>query len=175
MSETITKSRSDLTGRKCRAVFSPCERFRYVLDWITDPGKPHLTALMLNPSTADHEQTDPTVDGMLKRAHHWGYGGLRVINLFAFRATDPAEMMRESDPVGPWNDRAIMDALRAAVDDGSPVICGWCRHGSHRGRAATVLAMASRTDALLMCLARNYDGSPRHPLYIAHDVKPERL
>jgi hypothetical protein len=87
---------------------------------------------MLNPSTADASQDDPTIRRCIGFARQWGCGRLVVLNLFAFRATDPADLKRAADPVGPEN-RAWFD--RTLVDDlvGGPVVCGWGVHGAHLG------------------------------------------
>lgn len=172
MTDLVTRTRTDLSGLHCSAVFSHCERFRYELTWVWDRSKPILTLWLLNPSTADHEKLDPTVQGLVKRARHWGYGGARVINLFAFRATRPRDMLAVSDPVGPHNDAVSLAALHQTLDAGVPVICGWGAHGGHRGRDQVARAMAAQLDVRLMALELNADGSPRHPLYIAHTVRP---
>ena len=168
----IHLARSDLSGMHCSASFSECERYRYLLTWRWS-ADPLLIAWMLNPSTATHEKLDPTIDGLMKRARAWGHGGVRVINLFAFRATKPADMMKAADPIGPENNAVTIDVLHEARHRDEPVICGWGKHGAHRGRAAFAEAIAAGADVSLRCLATNNDGSPRHPLYIAHCIEPQ--
>ena len=107
----------------CEAWFSeelptPLYRYRLSRHW-ADP--PHLVAWMLNPSTADHEVLDNTIKGIETRAQAWGYGGLTVINLFAFRTKDPSLMKAAADPIGPGNDDVILDVLHAAAANGSIV------------------------------------------------------
>lgn len=172
MTDLLTLTRTDLTGMRCTAVFSPCEQYRYDLVWQWDDSKPLLTFWLLNPSTATHEELDNTVKGLIKRARHWGYGGVRVINLFGFRATDPADMKKQDDPVGPDNDRVIAQALQDAFETGVPIICGWGAHGSHRDRDTECRLMAIDRDVRTMFLELNADGSPKHPLYIKHDLRP---
>ena len=58
----------------------------------------------LNPSTADEKENDPTIVRCINFAKSWGYGGVCVANLFAFRATLPIEMMASKDPIGKEND-----------------------------------------------------------------------
>ena len=139
------------------AWYSECGAFRYRLRRVWGAG-PVLTAVLLNPSTATEAADDPTIRGLAARARAAGLGGLDVFNLFALRARDPAALRRAPDPVGPENDAV----LRETADT---VLCGWGRHGGARGIAvAAALRAAGRR---LMCLGRNADGTPRHPLYVA--------
>ncbi|WP_296540155.1 DUF1643 domain-containing protein [Rhizorhabdus sp.] len=165
-------SRTDLSGMECRALFSECEAYRYTLTWRW-ARDPLLIAWMLNPSTATHEALDNTVSGLIKRARVWGLGGVRVINLFAFRATEPADMKRAKDPVGPENDRCTLEILREAKADGDRVVCAWGAHGKHKGRDKAALGLAAGVGIQLHAFQINDDGSPKHPLYIAHEVEPQ--
>lgn len=165
-------ARTDLSGMECRALFSECEAYRYTLTWRWSPA-PLLIAWMLNPSTATHEDLDPTVGGLIKRARVWGLGGARVINLFAFRATDPADMKRQRDPIGPENDRVTREILEEAKTDGDKVIAAWGAHGKHLKRDQVGLKIAASVGIDLHAFVINDDGSPKHPLYIAHDVEPQ--
>jgi hypothetical protein len=89
-----------------------------------------------------------------------------VLNLFAFRATDPAHMIAEADPVGPENDIHLREAFEHARDI-APVIAAWGVHGVHNGRAEAVRALAEECGVTLMCLGVTKDGHPRHPLYVS--------
>lgn len=170
----ITRSRTDLSGLVASAVFSDCERYRYRLDWRWSRDTTPLVAIMLNPSTATHEALDPTIAGLVKRARLWGLGGVVVTNLFAYRATEPTDMLAAADPVGEHNDDQIRLVLREEVMRGSgTAIAAWGKHGSHRGRASEVLAIVRSEGAHPHALQLNVDGSPRHPLYVAHDRRPE--
>jgi len=87
------------------AVFSPCDRYRYVL-WRT--WKPHIPSVVfigLNPSTADAQRNDPTIRRCIGFAQTWGYGGIIIANLFSYRATQPNTLRQVSDPVGPDTDQ----------------------------------------------------------------------
>jgi hypothetical protein len=158
---------------KTEAVYSECGQYRYYLCWRWSDA-PALYVWMLNPSTATHEHLDNTVKGLIKHARQWGYGAVVIINLFAFRATQPRDMLAASDPVGPHNDATTLATLRAAVEDGSPVVAAWGTDGKHRGRAAKARAMAKQLDCQLFVFQFNMDGSPGHPLYIPHEVRPSR-
>jgi len=158
------------------ANFSPCRTWRYRLWRRWSDARP-ITMLMLNPSTADEEDNDPTVERCERRARACGYGGLTVLNIFAFCATDPKVMKAAPDPIGPSNDDAIRAVLagvaRARLEGFSaPLICaGWGAHGSHRGRDRQIANMAINAGADLHCLAVTKSGQPGHPLYLRNDAQ----
>lgn len=119
---------------------------------------------MLNPSTADHERDDPTIRTLIRIADGWGYGGLHVINLFAFRSSSPAEMRSADDPVGPCNDAAVRAALRCAAYDDLPVLAAWGNGGDYRNRDIWFCGVAGMFGVRLICLGTTIGGSPKHPL-----------
>ncbi|MGH3977119.1 MAG: DUF1643 domain-containing protein, partial [Pseudonocardiaceae bacterium] len=107
------------------AVLSGCGRYRYQLTRTWDPGQQRATFIMLNPSTADAADDDPTIRRCTSYARSWGLGGLMVVNLYAYRATDPADLWKVDDPVGPDNDDHLRAVLAAATDVGAPVVAAW--------------------------------------------------
>jgi hypothetical protein len=121
---------------------------------------------MLNPSTADATQDDPTIRRCIGFARAWGYGALEVVNLFACRATDPERLRRVPDPVGPENDRHILRAVRRA----SETVVAWGNRGVHLGRHDAVLRLLRRRRVAVHCLGRTQAGHPRHPLYLRTDA-----
>lgn len=143
------------------AMVSQDGRYRYELRrrWRHDG----LTAcwLMLNPSTADADTDDATIRRIIGFSQSWGFAGLVVRNLYAFRATDPAEMLRAEDPFGPGNDRVLGHCTREAVtvlawgDNADPV------------HAAAVVADLQQAGAVLRHLGRTKRGNPRHPVRLA--------
>lgn len=145
---------------KSDAVISDCGRYRYRLSRIWDHSLPLCVFIMLNPSTADAEQDDATIRRCRGFALREGFGGLVVVNLFAFRATDPKDLRSASDPVGPANDRYIIEATR---DVDVRVIAAWGVNGGLLDRDNAVQRM---TGPDLMCLGRTSRGAPRHPLYV---------
>lgn len=116
-------------GTWAYAEYSSSEKYRYslALRWdFSDEGR-YLNFLMLNPSTATELANDPTVEGCERRAMEWGYAGVTITNIFAYRATDPGEMKAQADPVGAWNDKTIFDEARYS----GMVVCAWGNHGEH--------------------------------------------
>lgn len=93
---------------KTDAVLSTCRKYRFALWRIWDESKPYAMIIGLNPSTADEKEDDPTIARCIGFARSWGYGGLCMANLFAFRATEPADIFAASDPIGPGNDEWLI-------------------------------------------------------------------
>jgi hypothetical protein len=148
------------------AVFSPCGKYRYRLTRELGSG-PRVVFAMLNPSTATETVSDPTVTRCMNFARSWGYGSLEVVNIFAYRSTDPYAMKLERDPVGPDNDRHIRDACNGAF-----VVCAWGRHGSFLSRDLHVIWMLRQDGVRLHCLKMTKDHLPSHPLYLPGSLKP---
>ncbi len=152
--------------------FSLCRNYRYTLwrEWgdlvrAKQEGY-YLMVIGLNPSTADERVNDPTIRRCMGFAREWGFTGLLMTNLFAFRATDPAVMKAAADPVGEENNKWLM--MAAGSLDCGMILAAWGAHGSHLGRAEKV----TRAIAGLQCLKKNADGSPMHPLYVPGDTVP---
>jgi len=161
----VSKSLDKTAG----AVFSPVGRHRYLLWRVWNLDAPLWSFGMLNPSTADHLQLDPTITRCQSRALAAGAGGLIVWNLFAIRATDPRDMKAASDPVGPANDAAILAGTAFA----SLNIAAWGAHGTHREREFRVRSMLGKEDVELQALAFTSAGHPRHPLYLKASLQPQ--
>lgn len=151
------------------AVYSSCEAYRYELTRVWDAGAGRVSFVMLNPSTATEVQNDPTVERCERRARALGFGAFRVVNIFAFRATDPKVMRAQADPVGAGNDAAIMAAAAWA----DRVVCAWGSHGAHLERGAAVAALLRGSGRPLYQLGLTKAGEPKHPLYIGYDRQPE--
>lgn len=144
---------------KRSAVISPCGTYRYALERSTGIQGPNVTWLMLNPSTADASKDDPTIRKVVGFSKRNGFGVAMVVNLFAWRATDPKECLANlADAEGHFNFKAVTEA--AAISD--VVICAWGRQPWAKEQAANVLGWIPDTG--LFCLGTNGDGSPRHPL-----------
>lgn len=147
------------------ACISECGRYRYRLYRQWDENRPDVLFVMLNPSTADHRMDDRTITRCVGFARDWCYGGLLVGNLFALRSTNPAELYKGDDPIGPYNDAALRD-MAARVD---VIVAAWGDNGAFRNRGSKVLRMLS---GKCYALKLNRSGHPAHPLYLPGDLKP---
>lgn len=147
------------------AVLSEDRRYRYRL-WRLWDDTPALLWVMLNPSVADADFDDPTIRKCIGFARRWGYGGIQVVNLFAWRATKPDELNYAHDPIGPNNDVHISQAVRMCPDK----IIAWGARLPSRfpDRASEVLGVLGNN---VSCLRRSATGMPHHPLYIPYNQK----
>lgn len=144
------------------ALISPCGQFRYYLIRQWDTSLPVLFFVMLNPSTADALQDDPTIKACIRQARAHGYGGICVLNLYAYRATKPADLKAAGYPVGPLNDAMIA----ALIPPAAVVVCAWGANGRERWRASEVLHwLRAYSLAELVAIGFLADGTPRHPLF----------
>lgn len=155
-----------LAGVERSATFSPDGRYRYTLTRTWDDEGRSLLWVMLNPSTADADADDPTVRRCVAFSQRWGYGSLTICNLFAWRATRPAELRRaDVEPIGPDNvatlDRELAAHARAVVAWGA-----W----SGAVKPPPIQAMAALHNTTLWCLGTTAQGRPRHPLYVRGDT-----
>jgi hypothetical protein len=122
----------------------------------------------LNPSTADATADDPTVRRCVGFAKTWGFGGVDVVNLFAFRATEPRVLRRAADPTGTENDAHLLEVAATA----GRVVAAWGIHGSYRGRDEAVLGLLRAAGVKVSCLSHTQAGHPRHPLYAKGSLRP---
>lgn len=152
-------------------------RFRYELRRVWDGRKPLLVVCMLNPSTADHQKDDPTILALIHFARLWGYGGLLVVNLCAFRASSPTVMMAAADCIGTENEDHIERALAYAQANGRQALAAWGNDGQFMTLEPHVRNRASVLGVDLICLGTTNSGAPKHPMArgrhrIPRDQKP---
>ena len=157
--------------QRSTARFDPARRYRYTLLRVWDAALPRLCCCMLNPSTADIDQDDPTVARCGRFARAWGCGSLEVVNIFALRATDPRKLYKAADPIGPENDAAILAAARRA----DIFLAAWGNHGALLDRGQRVLTRLLARDIAPHCLAITKQGQPKHPLYTRSNSRPMPL
>lgn len=157
-------------GRDSGALFSPMGRYRYRLWRRWEPERPHVVWVLLNPSTADAEQDDPTIRRCMGYARAWHFGGIEVVNLFALRGSDPKVIYEADDPVGPENDIHLLEAAL----EGELVVCAWGAHGSHQGRSAAVLRGLRAIGVVPHALKLTAGGEPGHPLYLHSSLRPKQ-
>jgi hypothetical protein len=160
------------------AAISECGRYRYSLHRRWGDGD-QVCWIMLNPSTADAKQDDPTIRRCIGFSRRWGFGGLVIVNLFAWRATDPkevkAQLQDQAGPnmVGPLN----REAIRAAIESSAVIVAAW---GASLQPWSVAMGQLAQLDChyrgrALMCLGTTKGGSPRHPLYVKATTELEPL
>lgn len=156
----------------CTAVLSECGQYRYALKREWDAKKPKVMFVMLNPSTADHKDNDATIRRCIGFAKSWGFGGIIVGNLFAYRSTQPDQLLTCTDPIGPAN----MLTLQELYTECASVVCAW-GNGSIVDKIMKMhpnyrpLQNFKMTDLYYLKLSNS--GHPWHPLYLHGDTVPE--
>ncbi len=147
------------------AEFSACGRYRYKLWRVWDHTHPVIFFIMLNPSTADAENDDPTIRRCIRFARDWGYGGVRVGNLFAWRTPYPSALRVAPEPVGRENDNALLELAEGAA----LIVAAWGMHGAWGGRGQVV---RKRFSDRLHALGMTKSGEPAHPLRLRRTSRP---
>lgn len=152
---------------KNTAKLSKCRRYRYALWRTWDESKPLVLFVGLNPSTADETTDDATLTRCINFAKSWGYGGVCMANLFAFRATLPTDMKTAKDPVGKDNDKW----LKKLANDAGIVVAAWGNDGAYLNRSTHVKILLPYMNYLKM----NKSGEPAHPLYLPAKLTPTQM
>lgn len=158
------------------AVFSECGTYRYQLvrerdvDLADDDlSRGTVNFLLCNPSVAGIDVNDPTVLRTQKRAFKYGIRGRRfsrliVTNLFGVISTDPKGLGKLPDPIGPDNDRWIIESAKEA----DILIVGWGDVGARYKRPGQVIKMLQEHGIAMFCLGVNESGHPVHPLMLSY-------
>lgn len=151
------------------ALVSDCGQYRYWLSRVWRDqirvGMPPLVFVMLNPSTADAVEDDPTIRRCIGFAKREMAGALMVMNLFALRSPKPEALRAAADPVGPDNDYH----LKRLLGDGyATVVCAWGADKFAEQRASDFVSLMAGRE--LHCLGMTKGGAPKHPLYLPADA-----
>lgn len=150
-------------------------KYRYWLTRVWDDQLPRMMWILLNPSIADNRTDDPTVKKCMGFAKGLGYGSIEIVNLFAYIATEPKELLDiinnnkkiegckeltgKKAAIGPYNDQHIKTAAQRA----EVIILGWGNNASPFKRCKDVIELLP--DKELKCIEINRSGQPKHPLY----------
>lgn len=150
------------------ATFSLDGEYRYRLTRRWGEGPVSVTWVMLNPSTADANVDDPTIRRCIGFTKAWGGNALTVVNLFAYRATNPKALHGVHDPIGPLNWRHVAEAVRQST----VTVCAWGAHAQSvpAFRYAPNVPVVAGAVVDTWCLGTTKNGSPRHPLYVRADT-----
>jgi len=128
-----------------------------------------VTFVGLNPSTADATQDDPTIRRCIRFAREWGFARMKMVNLYAYRATDPTSLFVAEEAgmyvIGPENDHVI-----SLVFGGSDkIVAAWGALAPEKRVAEFVETFGGWQ---MWALGLTQGGRPRHPLYMRADVIP---
>lgn len=148
------------------ATISECGRYRYDLTRDTGEGAGSVLWVMLNPSTANATEDDPTIRKCIGFTQRWGFRHLKVINLFAYRATDPTKLTAP-DIIDSGNIQAIFSEVGAH----DRVVFAWGGGLKYAHGNKWVAEFIARTFFDAQCFGLNRDGTPKHPLYLSYETE----
>lgn len=143
---------------KYDATLSKDHKYRYKLSREWDSSRKKVLFICLNPSTADEKTDDRTVTRCMDFAKRWGFGGIMMGNLFAYRSTDKRQIYACDDPIGPENDMHLKDM----AEDAGLIVAAWGNDGGFMNRSSVIRKMFAN----MKCLQINASGEPKHPLYV---------
>lgn len=144
------------------AEFSTCRKYRYSLWRIWNDNLPLIMFIGLNPSTANEEVSDRTIETVVRYAKNWCYGGVYMMNLFTYVTRNPDQLIKDDA----FKDN--IERLKKVGDKCQDIIFAWGAFKAAKERAATVIKMFPNARAL----AVNKDGTPHHPLYLPGNIRP---
>lgn len=151
------------------AIISACGQYRYGLERYWGNTLTRVLWIMLNPSTADGTSDDPTIRRCVGFTEAWGFSGLVVANLYAYRTPYPKALRTKyaaaGDIVGPDNDHWI----KFMAERSSLVVCAWGQIGPDPHRPPAVRRMLGQVSAL----GFTKSGQPRHPLMLPKNLTPQ--
>jgi hypothetical protein len=155
------------------ATISDCGKFRYRLGrrWASGPA---MLFIMLNPSTADAYTDDPTIRKCIGFAERNGADAIEVVNLFAFRATDPKALARAGWPVGPENAEHVARATKEVHEDEGRIVLAWGANARGRDEAKAMICDLARCGLPLYVFRFLLDGTPAHPLMLPYSCDLQR-
>lgn len=141
--------------------------YRYELRRVWDESKPLLLFIGLNPSCANDLSDDNTSRVCINYAKRWGFGGLVMANLFAYRTPKPSELFDAQKPIGGENN----EHLQRLQKEVGLVVCAWGNDGVYLNRNLEVLSFLKQPYSLKILKS----GQPGHPLYKSSKINREDL
>jgi len=151
-----------------------------------EPNEKFILYVMLNPSTADAENDDPTTRKLGRITSSNGYYNYKIRNLFAARATKPIDLInwlkdemkpRSKKPIA--NDNRSLNRLSSLnwtndLKRAAKIVMAWGGDGakpSIKGRRNEVSNYLERHYNNKLCyMALTESEEPRHPLYLGIDL-----
>jgi hypothetical protein len=147
-----------------RTIFNVDRTHRFTLFRHWGDADDFACGISMNPSGAAEDVSDPTVDGMCRRAReYWGVGAYYQLNVMSVRGTYSAELRKTGVVNLPENDEWI----RRIASSARLVIVSWGNPGHKSGRGPIVAGILRQVcdPTRVFCFGRNKNGSPVHPLY----------
>lgn len=143
-------------------------RYSLIREW-DESNQKRVVFVLLNPSTADNVEEDQTTKVCIEFAKRWGYGSLQIVNLFAYRATDPNDLKKVKDynkMVGEHNYGFLQSALQSA----SKIVVAWGEHGKIQKRYMDESLKSLFSNFRLYCFREIANNQPKHPLGVNYNI-----
>lgn len=160
------------------AAFSPCGKYRYWLTRRWSEGQ-LLGIIGKNPSKADAKRDDHTIVKEIALTKFWGYGGFLKLNCYDLIATDSNELIHVTESIACSKFNLIEPLITTLLIHGvKDVLCVWGTHSNRylaeriRNRGEMLRRRLRDAGFALLCLGRNSDGTPKHPLYLDPKTRP---
>jgi len=133
--------------------------------------------MLHNPSTANAEQDDPTSRRGIGFAQRWNAGRMVFVNPFAGIATQPIDLWKMDDPVGPDNTSHIAAVALEVTNSKGFFVFAWgaisppaVLRDKVREHLHDVEVSVRAYCVDIRCFGRTQSGDPRHPLYLRNDT-----
>ena len=147
-----------LPGVRGSAIFSECGNYRPYLSRRWAAGET-VTWLCMNPSSATNLLDDATSRKLTRHSQRLGYGGLFLVNVMDFRATDPQQIPVDFER----SDRNLHYISKCAALSAMVVLAYGGLRGRVRWQNFAAAAVEACGNAQLGVVLRNANDSPRHP------------
>lgn len=156
------------------AGISSDKQYRWWLYRVWNKTKPLVIWVMMNPSTADHRKNDPTIMKVIRYSQRWGYGGIIVLNLYAYRTSNPDDLPScPRERKGHRNNWWFRVIFKYAKARSLPVVCAW--GAKHKERGDWVRRLAADLGLPLLGLEVALNGEPKHPRFLSEDLNPRQI
>lgn len=151
-------------------VRSPCGKYRYRLSLVWQPMVTPVVFVQLHPSSDQR-----VLPRCAEFARDWGAGGVIIVPLFAFQASDSSKFVSAAqmgvNVIGPETNTH----LAAVFGSASEIVCAWgtSKHDFVDNRVHEVFEMLDPARQRVSCLGRSKDQYPRNPIHVARSTSRE--
>lgn len=150
-----------------RAIFSLDNKERYFLSREFKKEGRNISFLMLNPSTADAGKLDPTVTRCMEYGKNWGFDRVCIVNIYPIIGSDPMILIKKK------GDRELNRLfIEYSLKFSEKIICAWGSHREVNFEKENLSDILFNNNKKLYSLGYNYDGNPKHPLYLKSNLEP---
>ncbi len=162
--KNMATNQKGMFGESSGAKFSDCGKHRLALWRIWDISSPLVMFIGLNPSSnSTATKNSPTIRSASAIASKNGFGGLYMMNLFTFITPNP-ELIQTAPYSGDLQEEYDIEKVAAKCEK---IIFAWGNFKIAEEKEAEV----KRKFPEALCLGKNANGTPRHPLFVSANVR----